>query len=147
MRLDDPLDRWLLELADRKVLRAFYLPVDRHRAASGARSLRDLLTFRLGYGTIMVFPDRYPVQRAIAEAGLAPGSVFPCFPPDQLMQCYGSLPLLYQPGERWLYNSGSEILGVLIARVAGMTLGEFLRDRIFASFGRSTRHLVYPKPN
>jgi CubicO group peptidase (beta-lactamase class C family) len=58
--------------------------------------------------------------------------VFPSFPPDELMKRYGSLPLLYQPGERWLYNSGTEILSVLIARVAGTTFGEFLRDRIFA---------------
>jgi CubicO group peptidase (beta-lactamase class C family) len=48
------------------------------------------------------------------------------------MKRYGSLPLVYQPGERWLYNSGTEILSVLIARVAGTTFGEFLRDRIFA---------------
>ena len=118
LRLDDPLDRWLPELADRKVLRAIDSPIDDTVPARRAITLRDLLTFRLGYGMIMVFPDRYPVQKAIAEAGLAPGPVFPCFPPDQLMQRYGSLPLLYQPGERWLYNSGSEILGVLIARVA-----------------------------
>lgn len=80
----------------------------------------------------MAFPDRYPVQKAIAEAGFAPGPVFPSFPPDELMKRYGSLPLVYQPGERWLYNSGTEILSVLIARVAGTTFGEFLRDRIFA---------------
>src|SRR5258708_9944348 len=81
---------------------------------------------------IPVFPDRYPVQKAMAEAGRAPGPVFPSFAPDELMRRYGSLPLIYQPGERWLYNSGTEILGVLIARVAGTTLAEFLSERIFA---------------
>ena len=135
LRLDDPVDRWLPELADRRVLRAIDAPLDDTVPASRAITLRDLLTFRLGYGMIMVFPDRYPVQRAIAEAGLAPGPVFPCFPPDELMRRYGGLPLLYQPGERWLYNSGTEILGVLIGRVAGTTLGEFLHDRIFAPLG------------
>jgi CubicO group peptidase (beta-lactamase class C family) len=84
---------------------------------------------------IPVFPDRYPIQKAIAEAGFAPGPVFPSFPPDELMRRYGSLPLIYQPGERWLYNAGTEIVGVLIARVAGVTFGEFLRDRIFAPLG------------
>ncbi len=81
---------------------------------------------------IPVFPDRYPVQKAIAEAGFAPGPGFPSFSRDELMRRYGSLPLIYQPGERWLYNSGTEILGVLIARVAGTTLAEFLSERIFA---------------
>jgi CubicO group peptidase (beta-lactamase class C family) len=145
LRLDDPVDRWLPELADRKVLRAIDAPLDDTVPARRAITLRDLLTFRLGYGIIMVFPDRYPIQRAIAEAGLAPGPVFPCFPPDQLMQRYGSLPLFYQPGERWLYNSGSEILGVLIERVAGTTLGEFLRDRIFTPLGMKDTAFSVPE--
>lgn len=66
---------------------------------------------------------------------MAPGPVFPSFPPDELMRRYGGLPLIYQPGERWLYNSGSEILSVLISRVAGQSLGDFLRERIFAPLG------------
>jgi CubicO group peptidase (beta-lactamase class C family) len=145
LRLDEPVDRWLPELADRRVLRAIDAPLDDTVPARRAITLRDLLTFRLGYGTIMVFPDRYPVQRAIAGAGLAPGPVFPCFPPDELMQRYGSLPLLHQPGERWLYNSGSEILGVLIARVAGARLGEFLYDRIFAPLGMKDTAFSVPE--
>ncbi len=135
LRLDDPLDRWLPELAKRKVLLAIDAPIHQTVPARRAITLRDLLTFRCGYGMIPVFPERYPIQKAIAEAGFAPGPVFPSFPPDELMRRYGSLPLIYQPGERWLYNSGTEILGVLIARVADVTFGEFLRDRIFAPLG------------
>jgi CubicO group peptidase (beta-lactamase class C family) len=135
LRLDDPVDRWLPELADRKVLRAIDAPLDDTVPAKRAITLRDLLTFRSGHGMLMVFPDRYPIQKAIAEAGFAPGPIFPSFPPDELMRRYGSLPLLYQPGERWLYNAGTEILGVLIARAAGMMFGEFLRERIFAPLG------------
>jgi CubicO group peptidase (beta-lactamase class C family) len=135
LRLDEPVDRWLPELADRRVLRAIDAPLDDTVPARRAITLRDLLTFRSGYGMIMVFPDRYPIQKAIAEAGFAPGPVFPSFPPDELVKRYGSLPLIYQPGERWLYNAGTEILGVLIARAAGTSFGEFLRQRIFAPLG------------
>jgi CubicO group peptidase (beta-lactamase class C family) len=145
LRLDEPVDRWLPELADRKVLRAIDAPVDDTVPANRAITLRDLLTFRLGYGMIMVFPDRHPVQRAIAEAGFAPGPVFPSFPPDELMKRYGSLPLIYQPGERWLYNSGTEILGVLIARAAGTTLGEFFHDHIFAPLGMKDTAFSVPQ--
>src|SRR5580692_4536891 len=130
--LDDPVDRWLPELANRKVLLAIDAPIHQTVPARRAITLRDLLTFRSGYGMIPVFPDRFPIQKAIAEAGFAPGPVFPSFPSDELMRRYGSLPLIYQPGERWLYNSGTEILSVLVARAAGMTFGEFLRQRIFA---------------
>ena len=145
LRLGDPVDRWLPDLADRKVLRAIDAPIDDTVPAKRAVTLRDLLTFRSGHGMIPVFPDRYPIQKAIAEAGFAPGPVFPSFPPDELMRRYGSLPLIYQPGERWLYNSGTEILGVLIARVAGTTLGEFLHDRIFAPLGMKDTAFSVPK--
>ena len=145
LRLDDPLDPWLPELADRKVLRAIDAPVDDTVPAQRAITLRDLLTFRLGLGMIPVFPDRYPIQKAIAEAGFAPGPVFPSFAPDELMRRYGRLPLVYQPGERWLYNSGTEILGVLIARVAGISFGEFLKQRIFAPLGMKDTAFSVPE--
>ena len=145
LRLDDPVDRWLPELANRKVLRAIDGPIDDVVPTKRAITLRDLLTFRSGHGMIMVFPERYPIQKAIAEAGFAPGPVFPSFPPDELMRRYGSLPLIYQPGERWLYNSGTEILGVLIARVAGTTFGEFLRERIFAPLGMKDTAFSVPQ--
>lgn len=61
LRLDDAVDRWLPELADRKVLRSFDAAIDDTVPAKRSITLRDLLTFRLGYGMIPVFPDRYPI--------------------------------------------------------------------------------------
>jgi CubicO group peptidase (beta-lactamase class C family) len=133
--LDDAIDRWLPELANRKVLLTIEALIHQTVPARRAITLRDLLTFRCGYGIIPIFPDRFPIQRAYAEAGLAPGPVFPSFPPDELIRRYATLPLAFQPGENWLYNAGSEILSVLIPRVAGRTLGEFLRERIFTPLG------------
>jgi CubicO group peptidase (beta-lactamase class C family) len=145
LQLDDAVDRWLPELANRKVLLSIDAMVHQTVPARRPISLRDLLTFRCGYGIIPVFPERLPIQRAYAEAGLAPGPVFPSFPPDELMRRYGSLPLVFQPGERWLYNAGSEILGVLIARVAGTTFGEFLSERIFTLLGMKDTAFFVPK--
>ncbi len=131
LRLDEPVDPWLPELADRRVLRTIDSPLDDTVPANRPITLRDLLTFRLGIGAVMVFPPRYPIQQAMAEAGVAPGPTLPTHAPDELMKRYGSLPLVHQPGERWLYNSGSDILGVLISRVAGTSLVGFLQERIF----------------
>jgi len=44
------------------------------------------------------------------------------FSPDEFLARLGGLPLMHQPGEQWMYHTGSEILGVLIARASGMTL-------------------------
>jgi CubicO group peptidase (beta-lactamase class C family) len=135
LHLDEPVDWWLPELADRRVLRTIDSPLDDTVHANRPITLRDLLTFRLGIGAVMVFPPRYPIQQAMAEAGVAPGPTLPAHAQDELMKRFGSLPLVHQPGERWLYNSGSDIQGVLISRVAGMSLEEFLRERIFAPLG------------
>jgi CubicO group peptidase (beta-lactamase class C family) len=132
LRLDEPVDPWLPELADRRVLRSVDSPLDDTVPANRPITLRDLLTFRLGYGAVFAPPGQYPIQQALEEAGLAPGPTLPSHASDELMKRFGSLPLVHQPGEKWLYNSGSDILGVLIARVAGTSLEEFLRERIFA---------------
>jgi CubicO group peptidase (beta-lactamase class C family) len=135
LRLDEPVNPWLPELADRWVLRAIDSPLDDTVPANRPITLRDVLTFRLGIGAVMVFPPRYPIQHAMAEAGVAPGPTLPAHAPDELMERFGGLPLVHQPGEKWLYNSGSDILGVLISRVAGTSLEEFLRERILAPLG------------
>jgi CubicO group peptidase (beta-lactamase class C family) len=145
LRLDEPVDPWLPELADRRVLRAIESPLDDSVPASRPITLRDLLTFRLGIGAVMVFPPRYPIQQAMAEAGVASGPTLPAHAPDELMRRFGSLPLVHQPGERWLYDSGSDILGVLISRVADTRLEEFLQVRIFEPLGMSDTSFSVPE--
>ena len=73
----------------------------------------------------------------MGELGLGSGPPEPQVPPapDEWMRRLSTLPLLYQPGERWLYNTGSDVLGVLIARAAGQPLEEFLRTRVFEPLG------------
>src|SRR5262245_9290594 len=84
LRLDDPVDEWLPELADRRVLRSIDSPLDDTVPAHRPITLRDLLTFRLGLGAIMVFPGQYPIQKAMADAGVAPGPFLPTHAPDEL---------------------------------------------------------------
>jgi CubicO group peptidase (beta-lactamase class C family) len=137
LRLDDPVDRLLPELAGRRVLRRIEGPVDDTVPASRPITLRDLLTFRLGFGIIMAPPDTYPIQGAMRERGVRMGPPRPQSEPapDEWMRRLGALPLIYQPGERWMYDTGSDVLGVLIARAAGQDLETFLRERLFEPLG------------
>jgi len=64
--------------------------------------------------------------------------------PDEWMRRLGTLPLMHQPGERWMYNTGSDVLGVLIARAAGQPLEMFLRDRLFAPLGMADTGFSVP---
>jgi CubicO group peptidase (beta-lactamase class C family) len=68
-------------------------------------------------------------------AGIAPGPNPPALPPDELMSAFGQLPLMHQPGQRWLYHTSFDFLGVLIARAAGERFEDFLAARIFAPLG------------
>ena len=74
LRLDDPVDGFLPELANRQVLRTLESPLDDTVPANRPLTLRDLLTFRLGYGAIFAPPGQYPIQEAVEEASLAPGA-------------------------------------------------------------------------
>ncbi len=145
LRLDDPVDPLLPELANRKVLKRIDSSLDDTVPAKRMITLRDLLTFRLGIGAVMVYPERHPIQKAMSEAGVSPSANLPAHSPDELMKRWGSLPLAHQPGEKWMYNSGSDILGILISRATGKTLETFLRERIFAPLGMKDTAFSVPE--
>ncbi len=138
LKLEEPVDRLLPELADRKVLRTLEGPVDDTVPAKRAITVEDLLTFRAGYGLLLVPPGTYPVQKVIAElaiVGFGPPDPHMSYDGDEWLERLATLPLFAQPGERWIYTTGSNILGVLIARASGQSFGEFLEDRIFGPLG------------
>jgi CubicO group peptidase (beta-lactamase class C family) len=139
LRLDEPIDELVPELADRRVLRSIGAELDDTVPADRPITLADLLSFRLGFGSVMVPPGSYPIQRAEAELGLQ-SIGGPPWPPvdhdvDGWIGALGSLPLMYQPGEQWLYNSSAQVLGVVLARACGWDLESVLRERIFEPLG------------
>lgn len=139
--LDEPVDRLLPELADRRVLRRMDGPLDDTVAAERPITARDLLTFTFGFGMVMeMFMARppWPVVAAAGERGL--GTIGPPDPdvqpdPDRWIAGLGSLPLLAQPGQRWLYNTGASVLGVLLSRAAGESFPEVVRRRLTEPLG------------
>src|SRR6266536_3379513 len=136
--LDAPVDRLLPELADRKVLKRLDGPLEDTVPANRAITVRDLLTFRMGFGQPPGPPGARPIEQAVAEQELMTlGPPTPPTPldPDEWMRRFGTLPLMHQPGERWTYNSGSHVLGVLLARASGQQLEAFLRERLFEPLG------------
>ncbi len=146
LRLDEPVDRWLPELAGRRVLRRLDGPLDDTVDAHRPITLRDLLTFRLGFGLVLEPSATWPIQQAVNELQLMTGPPKPRTPhaPDEWMRRLGTLPLMHQPGERWMYNTGSHVLGVLIARVAAQPLETFLRERVFEPLGMRDTGFTVP---
>src|SRR5712692_9019903 len=65
-------------------------------------------------------------------------------PPDEFMRRLGTLPLIYQPGTSWLYNTAAEVLSVLVARASGQAFDVFLRERLFEPLGMSDTGFSVP---
>ena len=137
LRLDEPVDRLLPELADRKVIKRFEGALDDTVPAKRSITVRDLLTFRMGFGIVVAPPDPCPILKAASDLriGLGPPSPASMPAPDEWIRRLGSLPLMHQPGKRWMYSTGSDVLGVLIARASGQPFEAFLRERIFDALG------------
>jgi CubicO group peptidase (beta-lactamase class C family) len=138
LRLEDPVDSLLPELSDRQVLIDARGSMDGETLAAGRPiTVHDVLTFRLGLGMDFAAPWPQPLMEAMGKLGLGSGPPEPQVPPppDEWIRRLSTLPLLYQPGQRWLYNTGSDVLGVLVARAAGLPLEKFLAERVFAPLG------------
>jgi CubicO group peptidase (beta-lactamase class C family) len=141
LRLDEPVDRLLPELASRQVLRRTDGPLDDTVPAHRAITVRDLLTFTFGFGMeLEMFTAPHPWPVVAAAEALYLNTIGPPNPAEQpdpgtWIAALGSLPLLAQPGERWLYNTGASVLGVLLARAAGQPFADVLRTRIFEPLG------------
>jgi CubicO group peptidase (beta-lactamase class C family) len=130
VELDDPIARWLPELASPRVVRTPESPLDDVVPAARPVTVEDLLTFRAGWG----FPSDFSLP-AVAEL-LQRLPVFgPRLTPDEWLATLAQVPMLRQPGEAWLYNTCSDIQGVLIARASGRRLPEFLAERVFGPLG------------
>jgi CubicO group peptidase (beta-lactamase class C family) len=130
LALDAPVAHWLPELAAPRVLRDPTGALDQTDATRAPITVLDLLTHRAG------FAYHFTATGPLADAY---ETVFNGFEsqagPDAWLARVATLPLMFQPGARWHYGIATDILGVLIHRVSGLSLGEFFRTRIFEPLG------------
>jgi CubicO group peptidase (beta-lactamase class C family) len=138
---DDPVEKWLPELSNRRVLRRMDGPLDDTVPAERPVTVRDLLTFTFGFGMVVemfMSSQPWPVVEAATDlrlCTLGPPNPAEQPDPDRWIAGLGSLPLMAHPGQRWMYNTGASVLGVLAARAAGMSFADVLRTRLFEPLG------------
>jgi CubicO group peptidase (beta-lactamase class C family) len=139
--LDEPITRVAPELENVRVLQDPEGPLDHTVPAGRAITFRDLLTHRSGltYGAL----HRGPIGAACAAA--LGGEIDNVLSPDQWMARLATLPLVDQPGAAFHYGVSNDVLGFLLARIEGTTLGAVLRRRVFDPLGmRDTDFAVPP---
>ncbi|MFJ5307380.1 serine hydrolase domain-containing protein [Streptomyces sp. NPDC088350] len=141
--LDSPVDEWLPELAKPMVVRTPESPVDDLVPAVRPITVEDLLSSRPGWG----FPSDFSLPAVRRLFGVQKdGRFLQSWPdPDTWVAELARVPLLYQPGEAWLYGTASDLQGVLVARASGRTLPEFLAERIFEPLGMADTAFEVPE--
>jgi len=129
--LDDPITRWIPELADLQVLRDAAGPLDDTTPAHRNITIEDLLTHRSGvaYAPFSTGPIKQAYEAALGDPGMNRMTA------DEWLAALGTLPLAYQPGERFHYGHSSDVLGFLIGRVEAKPFRQVLQDRIFTPLG------------
>jgi CubicO group peptidase (beta-lactamase class C family) len=139
--LDDPIARVAPELANLRVLQDPLGPLDRTVPAERTITFRDLLTHRSGF-TYAEF-HRGPIGAA-CTATLGP-QIDNALSPDEWMAKLATLPLIDQPGAGFHYGASTDVLGFLIARIEGKSLGAVLRERVFDPLGMRDTGFVVPR--
>lgn len=145
IELDDPVERWLPELANPVVVRTPASPVDDVVPAIRPITVFDLLSSQTGYG----WPSDFTLPQVQALFNVQTDGREPQrYPePDTWLARLARLPLLYQPGQAWLYDTSSTLQGVLVSRVSGQSLADFLEERIFAPLGMTDSGFFVPAAN
>jgi CubicO group peptidase (beta-lactamase class C family) len=135
LALDDPIARWLPEAADPRVLVAPDAPLDRTVPARRPITVRHLLTMTSGWGVVL---EQTPLQAAMLERNVFPGPIPARMSGDEYLARLTELPLACQPGAGWLYDSGTDILGVLLARACGKSVTQLLAERVTGPLGMAS---------
>ncbi len=133
LRLDDPIERWLPEFANPRVMLNPAGSLDETRPAARSITVLDLLTHRPGI--VSRFTALGPMIAASADLNLPTGFALQGPDPDAWLARLGALPLIHEPGARMNYGYSTDVLGFLVARAAGMKLEEFLQARLFEPLG------------
>ena len=98
-------------------------------------TVRHLLTLTCGWGAVL---EETPLQTAMMERGVYPGPLTPQMTADEFVARVADLPLAFQPGEGWLYDTGIDVLGVVLARATGKPLSDLLAERITGPLGMAS---------
>lgn len=140
LTLDEPIGRWIPELAEPRVLRDAAGPLRETEPAQRPITVEDLLTHRSGiaYGFFSEGPLQQAYERALGDPAMT------SLTPDEWLIALGGLPLAYQPGERFHYGHSTDVLGFLLGRVEGKPLRQVLKDRIFEPLGMADTDFWLP---
>jgi len=139
-RLDDPVERFIPQLANRRVLRPGATSLDETEPARGPITIRHLMSHRSGlsYG---VFDPGTPIFKAYNERRV----LNPATTLAGMIDVLAELPLVYHPGTSWEYSVATDVLSRLVEIVSGQGFDKFIQSRILDPLGMVDTGFVVPE--
>jgi CubicO group peptidase (beta-lactamase class C family) len=146
--LDDPISKWLPAYADKQVL-------VEGRLVKPVRpvTVRHVLTHTSGLSLVpndaitreSLFASLE--ERAAAARRPAPAPAAQPRPATlaEAIDRAAPLPLAFQPGERWLYGASTDFVAILVEKMSGMSIDQFLKQRIFEPLGMRDTYYNIPR--
>jgi len=136
--LDDPVTKFVPQFANLQVVsgvdaegKPMLEPVSR------PATMRELMTHTAGFAYGLA--EDGPADTAYLRAGVLQSSSL-----QEMIDRISALPLYSQPGVRWRYSAATDIQGYIIEKLTGMSLAEFMQNRIFGPLGMKDTGFFVP---
>jgi CubicO group peptidase (beta-lactamase class C family) len=139
-RLDDPIEKYIPQLGNRKVLLPNAASLDETEPAKSSITIRHLMSHRSGlsYG---FFDPGSLIFKALNERGVHD----PRTTLADMVDVLADLPLIYQPGTSWEYSLATDVTSRLVEVVSGQSFEKFIQARIFDPLGMVDTGFVVPE--
>jgi len=144
-RLDDPISKYIPEFKNPQVLKTFQYSDTSYTTtpASGEITIRQLLshTSGLGYGVIDG-DERF--KMIYHKAGITDAFTEKQVTIGESVKKLAKLPLHHNPGEKFTYSEGLDVLGYLVEIVSGMPFDQYLKKHLFEPLGMNDTWFYLP---
>jgi CubicO group peptidase (beta-lactamase class C family) len=130
LKLDDPIEQYIPELGNRRVLRPGATDANDTEPANGPITIRHLLTHSAGLSYGLLDPGSLIFNLYTAAKVNHPGE-----PLSAMIDALADLPLIFHPGTSFEYSVATDVLGRLVEVISGQRFGDFLQQRIFTPLG------------
>ena len=136
--LDDPISMYIPEFKDLSILKEFNDSDSTYKTipAKNQMTIRHLLNHTSGIGYGIIDGDER-IRKIYQKAGVVDLYTTENVSIEQSVKRLAKLPLHHEPGERFTYSEGLDVLGYLIEIISGQSFSEFLEEHLFGPLGMS----------
>jgi CubicO group peptidase (beta-lactamase class C family) len=139
IRLDDPIEKFIPQLGNRRVLRPGATSIDDTEPARGSITIRQLLSHSAGLSYGLFDPGTVMFRAYQQRQVLSPLKTL-----AEMVDTLAELPLVYHPGTSWEYSVATDVVARLVEVVSGQTFDRFIRQRILDPLGMVDTGFVVP---